>query len=141
MQLYAVTESGFRRISSADDLQAGEYLWEGDIPFYPDSDRHALIIENGALRPANAAEILNFRRALRVAAMRAEAEPRIDAAIAPTTRSMLRDGVLSQADADAVRTFISASYAAVNAAAVQIAAADAEAVDTIQPAWPTFGGA
>lgn len=76
-----------------------------------------------------------------IAALRVEVEEHIDTAILPYTRSMLRDGVLSDVTAEGIREFISDCYQEVNTAMDHIEAATSEAgVAAIAIVWPTYEG-
>jgi hypothetical protein len=96
----------------------------------------------GNVRLPMDAEALQDAIALRIVSLKRECEQHIDASIQPVTRDMLRDGVLDNATADAVREHIAACYEEANRVIdLTEAVTDINDVDNPAPVWPAYGGA
>lgn len=137
--MFAITGSGFRAIGSAADLEPGEYLWDvPEVPMMPGYDHHALIIDGGVVRVANAGEILAFVRARRVEELESEYQPMQDSLYTQRVIQGVALGLPSAGFAAAVRAHLLALNEAVNAAVTAVNTADLATVPTVQIQWPNI---
>jgi len=96
----------------------------------------------GGWRVPSDADRLEMAIAARVATLKEQCEAYIDSSILPYTRGMLRDGVLADAAAETLRTFIADCYVEANSTIDTVEAVSTLAeVDDPAPIYPTYGGA